>query len=130
MRLQQSIESAIAPLASQMMICADDLLEIREAVLRQQMPGQCVSCFYRIMGVAERKRNTELVKPLKDWLETHLEIIAEDENHAELERFPVRLKGGDLEEYCQSVISAVHQDRSYRTRHVHLYFSYKEALAA
>lgn len=130
MRLNPSIDSVIAPIATSFQGCADELLDIREAAMQRRQPGKCVACFYKVMGIAQRRQKANALKQLQCWIEDHLEIVAEDEHHAELERMGVHLDDSDLESYCQNIISQMHFDRSYASRHITLKFVYKEAYVA
>lgn len=125
-----SIDPVIAPIAATIAQCANDLLDLREAANARQHPGKCVSCYYKVMGIAERNRSKAGVGPLKHWLEKNLEIIAEDESSQVLERFPVKLTDDDLESFCKRVMDLVHFDRGYAAKHICLRFEFRDVQAA
>ena len=99
--------------------------------MRRRQPGKCVACFYKVMGMAGRRREEAPLEPLKSWIEEHLEIVAEDECEQRLlERMPVRLRGDDLESYCRGVMAEIHHDRNYASRNIALKFAFKDSQAA
>ncbi len=125
-----AIENAIAPLATRYQFCANELLTIWEAAREREHPGKSIACFFKVMGIADRRKESDYVQPLKEWLETHVEIVAEDEEAHILERCAVQLDSDDLETFCNGVMSSFHQDRSYETRQISLRFEYKADIAA
>lgn len=123
--METPIDAIIAPIATNVRTCADEILSLREAVLAGAQPGTCVACYFKILGVAARHRREAVVTPLRQWLEQHLEVVAQNEADTVLERFPVVLDEADLESYCQGVMRTFHFDRSYEIQSLSLRFEYK-----
>lgn len=130
MTQSSAFDQLIAPIARSVKGCADDLLDIREAALKQKVPGECIACFFRVLSKAGQRNAEASVTPLKSWLEANLEIVAENHQRQELERLPVRLDGEDLEEYCYRIIELFHKDRNYTTDQISLRFDFKSGYAA
>lgn len=129
MSYECAIDTVLAPIATQVKTCANELLDIRDAASQRRQPGKCVACFYRVMGIAERQRVESSLDPLKTWIEQHLELVAEDDKQRELERMAIRLEGNDLEAYCRNVISLFHHDRGYMGNQISIRFAFKEIAA-
>ena len=123
------IDSALSPLAPLLHHAADNILDLREAALKREDPGLCISCYFKIYA-ASPDRHRSAISPLRRWLETHLEIVAHDENRTELERIPVSLDGEDLEGYCHRIMSEFHLDRAYRAANIELGFRFRTDTAA
>ena len=117
-------DQLIAPIVQNVRGCADDLLDLREAALTGKVPGACVACFFRVMGKAERHSAESTVIPLKGWLETNIEIIAENHKQQVLERQPLKLDNNDLESYCYSIMDVMINDRNYIDEQISLRFDF------
>lgn len=120
-----SIDDALRGAPRELARYADELLDIRESALRRQHPGRCVACYFRLAQAVEGPRRAWLAR-LRDWIESHLEILARDSGDTVLERMPVRLQAEDLESYCQQVMDQVHFDRSYQVPEIELTFEFRE----
>lgn len=121
--LQPLLES-ITPTTSE---GADLLLDLRQLLLSDGHPGKCVRCFFGLLGDL---RQPGALKPLRHWLERHLEIEV-SAGGSELEVLPVRLGGvTDLESYCHRAIATVREDRAFAEERIHLRFRFKSGVAA
>lgn len=122
------IDSVLAKLAPFFSGCADELIDLREAVLQSRNAGRCVHCYFALYGRA-RAAGAGRLYPLKRWIERHLEIVALDESGNELERVPFLLHAEDLESLCRRIMDEFHLDRVY-DESVCLRFDFREAEAA
>ncbi|MCH7224717.1 hypothetical protein [Haloferula sp. A504] len=103
---------------------ADLLLDLRDLLLSHGHPGKCVSCFFGLLGDL---RQPGALKPLRHWLEQHLEVEV-SAGGREIDVLPVRLdEAADLESFCHQAIKTVRFDRSFRDRRIQLRFRYKSA---
>ena len=69
--------------------CGYAFLYLRDSILSQENPGNCVRCYFAIYREVAAQEG-EVLLPLRRWLEQHLEIVAFSENDVELERWAVR----------------------------------------
>jgi hypothetical protein len=103
---------------------ADVILDLELASRERQKPGACVAAYFRIMSdMPETCR--PLVKELREWLESQVEVIATDGNR-QLERLPARLEGDGLEDYCEGVMREFRDNRVYKSD-IHLSFAFKDS---
>ena len=65
--------------------------------------------------------------PLRQWLESEIEIVACDRDQRPLERFSLNLDTPDLESCCRSAMTEIQENRAYSTPEIHLEFRYKKA---
>ncbi len=63
--------------------------------------------------------------PLRRWLETHIEVVAHDEEESPLEALPLRLAADDLETYCREVMEEFQQNRVYAAPQITLSFRFR-----
>lgn len=104
------IDTVLSPLAREMSHRADEILDLREAALRRENPGRCVSCYFKLLA---GEGNRCVTTPLRLWLEQHMEVVACDPAQGELERLPLQLDTEDIMGYCQQVMQDIRHDRSY-----------------
>jgi hypothetical protein len=125
---ERHVEKVLEPLCSVFSSEADALLDIRDCLLRKEAPGRCVDCYYRLMERADAGNQKELGR-LRECLESEVEVVAQDERKQLLERVPLRLETGDLQSYCEWMMQAFVQDRSYEAERIELCFQFKDRLA-
>jgi len=127
----QPIDHVLTPIAREMSHRADDILDLRDAAIRRDDPGRCLSCYFRLLAGA-RSGDAETTTPLRKWLEQHLEIVAHDAGlQKELERLPLHLELDSIEGYCQRMMQAFREDRAYQHLPlIELSFQFKEASSA
>jgi hypothetical protein len=102
---------------------ADDILDLELASRKRESPGACVAAYFRIMSdIPEVCR--PLVKELREWLESQVEVVATD-GRQQLERLPARLEGEGLEDYCQGVMREFRDNRVYDSD-IRLSFAFKD----
>lgn len=118
------LDQALAPVAQNLAHRGDDLLDLRDAVLEGTNPGRCLSCYYKIYGSAPSPE--PILAPLRRWLESHLEIVAKDQEQRELERLPVRLHRHDLESFCQEMMDEILWNRTYQADSIELTLDFKQ----
>jgi len=106
---------------------ADFLLDLRQLLLERGHPGKCVRCFFGLLGDL---RQPGALKPLRRWLEQHLEVVVSADGR-EVEALPVRLgRAADLEGFCHQSIDTVRHDRAIDAERITLSFRYKPATTA
>jgi len=100
---------------------ADLFLDLRELLLENGHPGDCVQCFFNLLDNLDRP---ESLIPLRHWLESNIEIAVEI-NEQTRETFPVRFgKTKSLSDYCQRIFNIIREDRAYTERNILLSFQY------
>lgn len=103
---------------------ADLLLDLRDLLLSRGHAGKCVRCFFGLLGDL---RQPGALKPLRHWLEQHLELEVTTDDR-EIDVLPVRLdEDADLESFCHRTIGTVRFDRAFEARRIALRFRYKQA---
>ena len=117
-----SVIARLCPLFSRQ---ADQIFYFRECARQRVRPGLCVSCYFHLYADME-PASREVLLPLRDWLETNIEVIAKDSNAVVLESFPLALDFPDLESLCYQLIDEFRDNRVYSTA-LTLEFRYKEA---
>ena len=107
---------------------ADFLLDIREILLEKGHPGDCVQCFFGLLGNLDRPG---ALAPLRHWLEQNLEVAVEIDGETR-ETMPVSFGNSrTLNDYCLRMVDLVRNDRSYQEDSIRLRFQYRgEAQAA
>lgn len=127
------IDTVLSPVARELSDRADAILDLREAAARRNDPGRCIQCYFKLLAGA-RPHVKPVATPLRQWLESHLEVVARDANARELERIPVRLETGEsdgIEAYCESVMNCFRYDRGYQDLPmIELSFRFRESAAA
>ncbi len=114
-----------APLARE----ADTLLDLREAATSASHPGRCVSCYFKLLAASPQQVSPRLT-PLREWLESRIEITATGDEGLLLETLPLHLDAPDLESCCRRVMDAIFEDRSYvHARTIGLQFRFRPAVA-
>lgn len=127
MQLTHAFDPVLAPLAETFRRQADTLLDLRACALNKTRPGRCVACYFALQAVAAERIIAKLC-PLRNWLETHIEVVATDETARPLEAFPLYLADAeDLESYCRRTMSEFHENRAYPAANINLAFRYKQA---
>ena len=126
---EQSIQSLLEPLCGAFAKEADALLDIRECLLLKERPGRCVDCYFRLLERAHGEEGREL-SGLRRCLESHVEVVAQDEEKRLLERLPLRLEREDLQTYCERMMEAFVKDRTYPAKRIELCFQFKGAESA
>jgi len=127
--MTQSIDHLLAPVASSFKNAADDILDLREAVLTRSDPGDCVNCYFKIFDIAKAKDPTPL-QQLRHWLENNLVVVARDGQARELERLPVSLHHEDMESFCREVMNEFRDNRSYANSMIELSLHFSEPATA
>lgn len=120
-----SIDPVIAPLAATFCRQADALLDLRECAMQGTRPGRCVACYFALQDAAAEKAIAALC-PLRQWLESRIEVVAFDPAEKALERLPLNLQAGGLEEYCRDVMAEFLENRAYAASRIQLEFRYKD----
>lgn len=127
MQLNHAFDPVLAPLAEAFCRQADTLLDLRACASNKVRPGRCVACYFALQAVAAERAIAKLC-PLRDWLETHIEIVASDETAQPLEALPLQLSdAGDLEAFCRRTMAEFHENRAYPSSSIQLAFRYKSA---
>lgn len=131
MNLSPAFTPVLSQLAQPFSRQADTLLDLRDCVTRQVRPGRCITCYFDLQAAAAEARVAQLC-PLRQWLETHIEIVARDGESQALEILPVSLENAaDLEAFCRGVMAEFGDNRAYGASQIQLEFRYRaEALAA
>ncbi len=120
------IDAALGAITKEYRYAANDVLDLREAALERNDPGLCMQCYFKIYGASTR-RDPEALKPLRDWLETHVEIVARDHYARELERLPLQLETDSLEAFCHEMMTEFRDNRAYHhTPNIELTFQFKD----
>jgi hypothetical protein len=120
------LDQILRPIAQNLSHHADEILDLREAAIKENNPGRCISCYYKLLA-DPRPESKPITTPLRRWLEQHLEVVAHDPAQQVLERLPVKLSSDDLEDYCQQVINEIRYDRGYHSLlSIDLSFAFKE----
>ena len=126
-----NFDKALFPIARELSHCADEILDLREAALRRDDPGRCLSCYFKILG-GSRHSMGHITTPLRQWLEQHLEVVAHGSSQSELERLPIQLpsEGSDgLEVFCRQIMANFREDRTYQDlAKIELSFQFKQGI--
>ena len=102
--------SVIEPLCRPFARQADPLLDLYDlSRTRSAHPGRCLRCFYDLLGAAEPAKRPAL-RPLREWIESNLEIACRSEAGETGLTFPVELDEPDLETFCDRMMRRAHQD--------------------
>jgi hypothetical protein len=123
---QHRFDQILGPLSERFFREADAILDLRGVALNRLHPGRCIQCYFKLCGSADLTSES-LLKPLKSWIESNIEVIAKDGQEQILEQLPLRLDAPDLEAYCQDVIHEFRTNRVYPSQNLTLEFRYKEA---
>ncbi|CAM3001523.1 hypothetical protein [Rariglobus hedericola] len=127
MQLNHAFDPVLAPLAEPFCRQADTLLDLRACASSKTRPGRCVACYFALQTAAAARVIAKLC-PLRNWLETHIEVVASDESSRPLEAFPLQLsESEDLETYCRRTMAEFHENRAYGSTGINLAFRYKQA---
>lgn len=127
MSLGAAFDPVLATLAQPFQRQADTLLDLRECVQTASKPGRCVRCYFALHQSAAETAIGRLC-PLRNWLETNIEIVAHDAEARLLETLPLRLEEEtDLETYCHRVMEEFRDNRSYDSARINIGFRYREA---
>lgn len=131
MNLSPAFTPVLSQLAQPFSRQADTLLDLRDCVQRRERPGRCITCYFDLQAAAAEARLAQLC-PLRQWLETHIEIVARDADSHALEVLPVNLtNAADLEAFCRGVMAEFSENRAYEAPQIQLEFRYRApALAA
>jgi len=124
--LERPIDFVLHPLASECSHAADEILDLKKAAEDRNNPGQCVRCYYKIMGTVPESKRT-LIEQLRSWIESQLVVVVRDAGQQELERLPVELKEPSLESYCRRVMEEFYQDRAYESPRLEMRFEFQGA---
>jgi hypothetical protein len=65
--------------------------------------------------------------PLRNWLESNIEVVARDKKEQVIEKLPLTLDSTDLQSYCHQLMDEFRENRAYSTGALSLEFCYKEA---
>lgn len=102
--------SVIEPLCRPFSRQADPLLDLYDlSRSRSAHPGRCLRCFYDLLGAAEPAKRPAL-RPLREWIESNLEITCRSETGETGLTFPVELDEPDLETFCDRMMRRAHRD--------------------
>ncbi len=127
MNAKQSFQPVLEKLAAPLSKQADTLLDLREAVFARRAPGTCVSCYFQLLATEGAQRNPPLLTPLRQWLEAHIEIVAQDDDARELDRCPLAIgEEASLEDFARRLINCYFEDRVCKTDRVQLNFVYRD----
>jgi len=118
------VDCLLAPLATKLAHRADELLDLRECARSRTEAGRCLKCYFRLY---EQASSEAQLKPLRDWLEKNIEVVASDEEKKMLERLPLSLEERELEALCWRFIHEFRDNRAYYSPHIYLEFRYKQA---
>jgi len=122
---KERIDEVLGPVAEVCRDAADELLDLRAAVLGRSDPGNCVSCYFRIFEVLGRG-DVERLKQLRRWLEGNLVVVARDGSERELERIPVSLHQEDMESFCREMMLEFRENRCYADERIELSLDFNE----
>jgi len=117
--MKTDVDDLLGPVAEACRGAADDILDLREALMKRSDPGSCLQCYFNIFGVM-KEPDPKAIDQLRSWLESHLEIVACDETEHELERLPISLHQPDMESFCREVMSEFQLNRNYQTASIEL----------
>lgn len=118
-----AVISGLCPLFSRY---ADEILDLRDCVRQRVRPGLCVSCYFQLYARADSTSQTVL-HPLRNWLESNIEVVAKDKKERVLEQLPLTLDSADLQSYCSQMMDEFRENRVYTTDLLSLEFRYKQA---
>jgi hypothetical protein len=123
--MKHAIDDLLAPVARDFRHAADEILDLRTAVLKRSDPGDCLDCYFKIFNVA-KARNPEPLRQLRCWLEENLEVVAKDGEARELERLPISLHHEDMQSFCQEVMVEFRENRNYLEPTIELSLRFSE----
>ena len=104
--------SSVKPLTSE---GADALLDLREILMAEGHPGECLKCFFTLLGDLKKPG---ALRPLRKFLEERCEVEVCGES-SELEAMPLRLEQGtDLVSFCHRAMETIRDDRAYAERSI------------
>ncbi len=105
----------------------DLILDLRQVLLEKGHPGDCVKCFFALLGNLQQPR---VLNPLRVWLESNLEVSVRI-NGKLRETLPVDLDNyRNLSDYCQTIVNLIRQDRAYSEKKIELSFDYQQSRAS
>lgn len=123
--MSSAIDPLLASLARPFNGQGDTLLELRDCVVNTVKPGRCIACYFALSDRAAVKMAA--LCPLRQWLETHIEVIARDEEKRVLETLPLSLTTPDLESCCREIMAEFQDNRAYTASRINLEFRFKAA---
>jgi hypothetical protein len=130
--LCSDFDKVLFPIARELSHCADEILDLREAALRRNDPGRCLSCYFKIL-VGSSQAAAHITTPLRMWLEQHLEVVACAPSRSELERLPIQLppvQADGIEGFCRQIMSNFREDRTYQDLpKIELSFRFKQNIS-
>ena len=118
-----AVISGLCPLFSRY---ADEILDLRSSARQRVRPGLCVRCYFQLYAKANAVSETVL-SPLRNWLESNIEVVARDKKEQVIEKLPLTLDSADLQSYCPRLMDEFRENRAYSTEALSLEFCYKEA---
>ena len=119
----------VEPLCASFAKEADWILKLYDMTQgRPGHPGQCVNCFYALLGAA-RGEKRQALQPLREWIESNMEIAIKA-GDIPAGRFPVLLKEPDLESFCEEAMRRARYDAVFSAPQIELSFSFKPQRAA
>jgi len=107
---------------------ADCILDLYSMTQQPGHPGKCVQCFFKLLGKA-RPMQEQALHPLKDWIESNLEIAVEASDHSRA-TLPVHLQAPSLESFCASAMERVRYDTAIRAERVRLELRFRQQPSA
>jgi hypothetical protein len=105
---QPEIDQILRPIAEELSLPRDALLELREAATQKSQAGRCISCYFKILANSTPEAKT-VTTPLRRWLEQHLEVVAHTPDQKVVKRLPVSLSTDDIKDYCHQLINEIHK---------------------
>jgi len=121
------LDEIIASLAKQLASVADTLLDLRSWARDPSRAGSCVKAYFVVLDAVPE---TKEVTALRSWLERYLSICVFDGAQKRfLEKLPLELEGAtDLENFCQSAMQRLHEDRCHGGLEIRLKFDFSSNL--
>ncbi len=127
--VSQEIDPLLAPLVSPLRNAADAILDFRDCALRGEEAGRCVSCFFRVASAARAEARLAELCPLRQWLQSRIEVAAWNDEGDLLETLPANFEDEDLPSCCDRVMQEMLENRAYTTSCIRLGFRYRAEVA-
>ena len=121
------LDPILASLAKPLARLSDTLLDLRQWAHSPTCAGSCMKAYFELLGEAPETAEVAIpLAALRNWLENRLNILVFDSTRAVcLDTLPLALSDEtDLEQYCQSAMQRLRDDRCHDAPLLRLEFSF------